>query len=667
MANVRTVELLPEIFQTPVNQQFLSATLDQLTQNPAFTRTQGYVGRRVGPGVNPEDKYVVEPTAIRTDYQLEPGVVELDPADSNRIVNAITYPGITDALKLQGAQIDNASRLYTSEYYAFDPFVDFDKFVNYSQYYWLPGGPDAVDVFSGGVPLTDNFVVTRANGVYTFSGVTGNNPVITLVRGGSYTFQVAQNAQETVNFRVQNSGTSSYLIDYEPNPTLTLVRGNTYTFTLSLTGPFPFYIKTAASLGNTNLYSSGVQNNGAVTGTVTFTVPQDAPDTLYYCASNEFNLRGTINIVNGTPGTGPGFWIQTDPGVNGRIPSTPNISSRDVLGVSNNGEDLGTVTFNVPFTNAQDFYYDPPVGSLTTIPGVDLVTELGFSQINNVYVDQFIATYPNGIDGVNTASTLAAKTIIFINQTNNISNDLWTVTSPFDPLPNVGNVVSGAGSYDSLDFDLSTPITDPAVIYSVWQINVLYDSDSRPYMVLTSVSPVNNLDKFPIIFGDQYSNTNWYKKQDGTFTQIPLLTATRSLLFYQDGTDPNIFGQIRLINQASAATLNIDNIIGQKNYTSPNGVVFTNGLKVVFLGDVFPSSYQNNEYYVEGVGTAIQLLPVTDFVTPETYTQSSSVPFDSIPYDIGGFDSTLNAPLYPDSLTLNRASPELNAWSRSNR
>ena len=32
MATVRTVDFLPDIFRTPVNKQFLSATLDQLVQ-----------------------------------------------------------------------------------------------------------------------------------------------------------------------------------------------------------------------------------------------------------------------------------------------------------------------------------------------------------------------------------------------------------------------------------------------------------------------------------------------------------------------------------------------------------------------------------------------------------------------------------------------------------
>lgn len=661
MAQVRTVEFLPEIFQTPVNRQFLNATLDQLTQEPSFQKTQGYVGRKVGPGVNPVDRYVIEPTKIRNDYQLEPGVITLEP-DTNNIVDAITYPGINDALELQGANIANPDRLYSSEYYSWDPFIEFDKFVNYSQYYWLPGGPLAVDVSSTSIPLTDNFVVTRANGVYNFSGVSGNNPSITLLRGGNYTFDVSQNAKEDINFRVQNNGTNAYVIDFQTNPTLTLVRGNTYTFTLVLDGILPFYIKTAPTLGTTNLYNNGVTNNGSATGQITFTVPQDAPDTLYYLNSTQYNMRGTFNIVDGTPGTGPGFWIQTDPGVNGRIPSTPNISSRDVLGVINNGEDLGTVTFNVPQSTAQDFYYSlAPIGN---IPGklngtVDLVTSLSFDQINNQFLGPFLDSNPDGIDGV---TSLNGKTVAFLNN----NNTGWEITTQFDPLPNVGNEESPTGSYDTLAFDQTTPVPE-GQRYGIWQIEYVTTQGGSVFMQLNPVLTVNNLQKFTVQYGTVYSNTGWYKTAEGTFAQIPLLTAIKNVLFYQDGTDPEIFGTIRLINQDQASTIFIEDIIGEKNYTSPNGVVFTNGLKVTFRGDVEPASYKNQEYYVEGVGTAIKLLPVVNFVTPETYTQSASVPYDSAAYDVGNFDATLNAPAVPDYLTINRASLDLNPWTRSNR
>ena len=56
MARTRSVDFLPQIFQTPVNKQFLSATLDTLVQEPKFKQTQGFIGRTVGPGVNPNDK-----------------------------------------------------------------------------------------------------------------------------------------------------------------------------------------------------------------------------------------------------------------------------------------------------------------------------------------------------------------------------------------------------------------------------------------------------------------------------------------------------------------------------------------------------------------------------------------------------------------------------------
>jgi hypothetical protein len=665
MARVRTVDFLPEIFQTSTNRQFLGATLDQLVQEPKFKRIQGFVGRRVGPGVNPNENYIVEETATRADYQLEPGVVFL--SDDRQTVNdAITYPGITDALNLQGAITNNADRLYTSDYYTWDPFVDFDKFVNFNQYYWLPAGPDSVDVFADAVATTDSFDVTRANGVYTFSGVAGDNPPLTLVRGGNYTFNVAQNAKETINFRVTNQGTSAYVIDFESNPTLTLIRGNTYVFNMILDRNLPMYIKTAPTLGTTNQYNTGVTNNGVSEGLITFVVPQDAPTTLYYVNPTQPNMQGQINIVDATPGTGPGFWIQTDPGVNGRIPSTPNISSRDVLGVINNGEDLGTVTFNVPSATAQNFYYT--LDTIGSIPGkqagtVDLIVPtLKFNEINNQFVVPFLER-TGGIDGT---TSLNGKTIVFLNDISDATDGGWQVTTQFDPLPNVGNVESGFGSYDTTLFDQTTDLL-PSQRYSVWQIQYVTTDSGSQYIQLVSVLPVAELEKFTVTTGTQYSSTQWYKSAEGIFEQIPLLTAVRDVLYYQDGTDPGIFGRIKLINQDQTDTLDISDIIDKKNYTSPNGVVFTNGLKVQFIGSVNPSSYQNQEYYVEGVGTAIKLLPVVNFVTPETYTKSATVPYDSTGYDIGNYDASLNQPEIPDYLTINRASPDLNAWTRSNR
>ena len=512
MATTRSVDFLPPIFQTTTNRQFLEATLDQLVQNPEFKKTQGYVGRRVGPGVNPNDYYVVEPTATRANYQLEPGVISLIP-DTGKVADAITYPGMTDALARQGAFTDNSARLYTSDYYSWDPFINFDKFSNYSQYYWLPGGPQSVIVSPTAIPTTETFDVTRSATGYNFSTMPGTNPVLTLVRGGNYKFSVNQ-----------------------------------------------------------------------------------APNS---------------------------FWIQSAPGVNGVLPYAPNISSRDVLGVSNNGIDSGVVSFDVPYSNAQQFYYDLQLVATSPAAGqVDLLsTTLQVDQVNGVLLSAFLAQNPNGIDGI---TNLNGRTVVFAN-----------------------------------------PITTP-VDNNVWSIQYQYITNDV-ILNLTPTVQCPTLSKFTVLFGTEWNSTQWYRNASGDFQQIPLLTAAQDLLWYQDGTNPDIFGQIRLINQDNSESINVvTDILGKKTYTAPNGVVFTNNLKITFSGTIVPASYQGQTYYVAGVGTGIQLLPVTDYITPEII-RTASTPWDFVPWDTSNFDGTLNEPLDPDYITIALDSPDLNAWTRSNR
>jgi len=605
MANtrIRTVDFLPEIFRTATNRQFLSATLDQLVQDPKMKPTQGFIGRRVGPGVNPNDNYVLEPTKTRTDYQLESGVVFLKP-NTNTVESAVTYPGLIDSIKVKGGNTSRQDRLWESEYYSWDPFVDLDKFINFSQYYWLPGGPDSVDVFADPIPLTDDFTVTRNATNYEFSGVPGQNPTITLARQGTYEFNVQQ--------------------------------------------------------------------------------------------------------------TGRRFWIQAVPGISGTLPQTPNQSSREVLGVINNGDDNGTITFSIPEKSAQNFYY-----TLADAGQVAFATNIDFDQINNQYVSEFLRNY-GGIDGV---TDLDGRTVVFLGDSG------WFFTGLYD---------SPGQPYDTVPFDETVEITLDSQKYSVWRITYVYDDPTNPYIKLTVDRPVNNLSRLLIEYGTQYSNISFYKTASGLFERVPLITANLDVLYYQDQDNPALFGLIRLVDNPNTAPIvvqdesipsvrlinanindtvltfttaiggsllpgmvlsgggvtdgtylvsslgdntwllnqtatgqpniaQIVDIIGSRYYTSPNGVTFSNGLKVQFQGPTVPASYSGNTYYVEGVGSSIQLLPVENFITPETYTRSTTVPYDSTPYDATPFDESLNAPLDTDYLTINRASRDQNAWSRSNR
>ncbi len=96
---------------------------------------------------------------------------------------------------------------------------------------------------------------------------------------------------------VTNQGMAAYMIDGAANPTLTLCRGSTYTFAVNATG-HPFYIKTVASVGNTNAYNTGVTGNGMDVGNVVFVVDASAPNTLFYNCSVHAAMTGTINVVN---------------------------------------------------------------------------------------------------------------------------------------------------------------------------------------------------------------------------------------------------------------------------------------------------------------------------------------------------------------------------------
>ena len=109
--------------------------------------------------------------------------------------------------------------------------------------------------------------------------------------------------EDTLRYVLGASGTNHYtftgkgLTGAVNDPTLTLSRGHTYIFE-NRSGGHPFYIKTSIANGGTNdAYNTGVTNNGGGNGTeIVFTVPHDAPDTLYYQCSSHSSMNGQLSI-----------------------------------------------------------------------------------------------------------------------------------------------------------------------------------------------------------------------------------------------------------------------------------------------------------------------------------------------------------------------------------
>ncbi len=95
----------------------------------------------------------------------------------------------------------------------------------------------------------------------------------------------------------------NYTINGQSDPPFTFQRGVTYVFVLSGVTFHPFWIKSALGFGSVGEFNTGVINNGATSGSLTFTVPAAAPDTLYYQCGNHPNMSGELTIV--TPPSPP--------------------------------------------------------------------------------------------------------------------------------------------------------------------------------------------------------------------------------------------------------------------------------------------------------------------------------------------------------------------------
>ena len=141
--NKKAVNFLPEYLKTDKNSKFLSATIDPLIQSPQLERIDGFVGSKITPNYNPStDSYIGEDSALRSNYSLEPALVFKD-ASSN-ITDVVSYDDIINEINIQGGKTNDLDRIFRTKFYSYNPYIEWDKLINHSQYYWLPTGPDFI-------------------------------------------------------------------------------------------------------------------------------------------------------------------------------------------------------------------------------------------------------------------------------------------------------------------------------------------------------------------------------------------------------------------------------------------------------------------------------------------------------------------------------------------
>jgi hypothetical protein len=250
---IKTINLLPEFLRTDKNNKFLSSTLDQWIQPPALERIDGYIGSTITPTYNSTaDNYIPESLPLRKDYQLEPAVVFKD--SQGAVQSAIAFDDLVNEIATKGGINNNLDRLFRSDFYSYDPHIDWDKLVNYTEYYWLVTGPSTIVITGQPTNTTSTFAVTDnvLNSAFVFSNGLTENPIITLYRGNTYNFEV--------NSRHK------------------------------------FFVKTDSSTGISDALVDNITNNGTSTGIVSLVVDQYTPDTLYYIANDQQQAQGQLVI-----------------------------------------------------------------------------------------------------------------------------------------------------------------------------------------------------------------------------------------------------------------------------------------------------------------------------------------------------------------------------------
>jgi hypothetical protein len=376
-ANRKSSNLLPRYFRTPTNNKFLYSTLDQFLNPGTVQKISAFYGRKTAKAFVPNDSYIEEVSDDRQNYQLEPVVVRRD--NLNNVVFHKDYIDYINQIKSLGGNVDNHSVLNAQEYYSWNPNIDWDKFVNFREYYWLTYGPDPITITGLQQQVQSTYTVTLSDNLDNYAylltpdGQTVNATII-LYRGITYRFEIntpglpftiktartldedflldipsvtPSVTQTFVVTSVVNPGTpppnNIYQIDGVNYPVLTLIRGGVYTFDQSnasnVNHQIAFKDSTGASyttnvvttgtpgqpgaqtvltvannapsdlryycvthgngMGNIiNVTGDGVSDQNIEQGVMTFVVDANTPDTLYYVAANDINAYGLIQVAN---------------------------------------------------------------------------------------------------------------------------------------------------------------------------------------------------------------------------------------------------------------------------------------------------------------------------------------------------------------------------------
>ena len=256
-------------------------------------------------------------------------------------------------------------------------------------------------------------------------------------------------AAQSLNFNVTVFTDSSALNRYRfngcgtvdaNNPDLYLHKGLTYYLNIDAVG-HPFWIKTKSSAGVSDAQIDGVTNNGVQSGSVIFTVPQDAPSVLYYNCQYHESMAGKIyTAVDSVPSVNGGLADTYSPFGTTTVPPTATTTAAPTFDNEVTTAGAGVVMDNIFATQPISFN---TIGagyilrwnshSLSSIPEIWATS----ARRQNIYKDGTII------------ASIDFYQLAFLNQSDNPSYEFEL------PDGTVYSVNWGAGTQNGNDYDVN--------------------------------------------------------------------------------------------------------------------------------------------------------------------------------------------------------------------
>lgn len=287
-------ELLPKYFRTSANKKFLTSTLDQLTQPGVIEKVNGFIGQKHVKSYNYDDYYLQDVSQERENYQLEPACVIQD--NLNNVTFYKDYNDYINYLKSQNVNIKNHNTVTQQEIYAWDPRIDFDKFVNFREYYWVPEGQLPINLSK--LKATESSItVTRNKDGFIFENESKPNPPLTLYRGVTYNFIVKTN-NKSFSIRESNNVILYWSSNtYYKKDDVIIIDNQLYKCNVD---HFSGIKRIEDYWDIETKYEDYVSKHSVYNDTITVKLDTNTPNILFYISDDDETFQGVITVKDST-------------------------------------------------------------------------------------------------------------------------------------------------------------------------------------------------------------------------------------------------------------------------------------------------------------------------------------------------------------------------------